>query len=190
MLKFFQKSMVLVLIGLLVFALGCKEKPVEKPPEPTKPEISVKEIAAITVVYLEKKGPYSETGKAMAELFGFMGKKNLKPRNFPMGVFHDDPEKVASEKTRYEVMSQFVGEFKGDKELKVKELPAQKVAMVLYTGPYEKCMPTYKELFGWIIENKYEPYGPCMEKYLNDPSQVPPEELKTEICVPVKAKTE
>lgn len=182
---------VLVFAAFLIFALtGCPEKPVETPPEPTTPEISVKDTEAMTVVFLEKKGPYQETGKAMMELFELMGKKELKPRNFPMGFYYDDPEKVAPEETKYEVLSQFVGEFKGDKELKVKEIPAQKVATVLYVGAYEKCMPTYKELYGWIAKNNFEVCGPSMEKYLNDPSKVKPEELKTQISVPVKLKAE
>ncbi len=185
----YRKGMLLLLVVFATFLLySCAEKPQEKAPEPTKTEITTKDRGSITVVYLEKKGPYSETGKAMEELFALMGKKNLKMRNQPMGVYYDDPGKVAPEETHYEVLSQFIGEFKGDDELKVKEMPAQKVAMVLYTGPYEKCEPIYKELYSWIGKNNYEQCGPTMEKYLNDPRKVKPEELKTEILVPIKAK--
>jgi AraC family transcriptional regulator len=180
---------VLAFAAFLIIGLcGCPERPAEKPPEPEKPEMTMKDIDAMTVVYLEKKGPYEETGKAMMELFELMKKKEIKERNFPMGFYYDDPTKVDPKETRYEVLSQFVGEFKGDKELKVKEIPAQKVATVLYVGPYEKCMDTYMELYGWIAKNNYEVCGPSMEKYLNDPAKVTPEELKTEIMVPVKEK--
>jgi len=187
--KSFPKCVSLVLVLLLVFAfVGCKQKPVENI-KPVVPAISIKDNAAITVVYLEKKGPYTETGKSMGELFALLGKKNLKPRNYPMATFYDDPEQVKPEDARYEVMSQFVGEFKGDKDLKVKEIPGQKVASTLYVGPYEKCAPTYKKLYGWMMDNKYEVCGAAIEKYLNDPMKVKPEELKTEICIPVKAAT-
>ncbi|TET22791.1 MAG: GyrI-like domain-containing protein [Candidatus Cloacimonadota bacterium] len=187
----YRKGMLLLLAVFVVFLLfSCAEKPQEKAPEPTKTEITTKDMDAITVVYLDKKGPYSETEKAMEELFVLMGKKNLKMRNQPMGAYYDDPEKVPPEETKYEVLSQFIGEFKGDDELKVKEIPAQKVAMVLYTGPYEKCEPIYKELYSWIAKNNYEPCGPSMEKYLNDPRKIKPEELKTEILIPIKLKAE
>lgn len=181
---------VVVLLGIVaVFLfLGCPERTAETPPEPEKPEIAATDMDAMTVVYLEKKGPYLETGKAMGELFTLMGKKELKMRNYPMACYYDDPNKVDPKETRYEVFSEFVGEFKGDKELKVKEIPAQKMAKVLYVGPYDKCEPTYKGLYGWIAKNNYEPCGPSYEKYLNDPSKVAPEELKTEIMVPIKAK--
>lgn len=188
MIKSYHKSILLVFVLLLVFAFsGCKKKPAQKP---AAPEISVKETTPVTVVYLEKKGPYSEAGKAFEEIFALMGKKNVKLSAAPMGVYYDNPEQVKPEETRYEVMCPFTGEFKGDEELKVKELPAQEIASVIYTGPYEECGPTYKKLYGWITENNYEPVGAPIEKYLNDPSKVKPEELKTEICVPVKAKAE
>jgi len=184
----YTKYSALVLIVLAVFLfLGCPERTAETP-EPEKSEIAATDMDAMTVVYLEKKGPYQETGKAMGELFALMGKKELKMRNYPMACYYDDPNKVDPKETRYEVFSEFVGEFKGDKELKVKEIPAQKMAKVLYVGPYEKCEPAYKELYGWIGKNNYEVCGPSYEKYLNDPSKVAPEELKTEIMVPIKAK--
>ncbi|MCK4395876.1 GyrI-like domain-containing protein [candidate division WOR-3 bacterium] len=190
MLKSFNKSMLLVLSILLVFSLfGCKEKPAEEPKQ-VEPEISIKETTPLTVVYLEKKGPYAETGKSMEELFALIEKKDVKLSGAPMGMYYDDPEKVKSEETRYEVLCPFEGEFKGDEELRVKELPAQKVACVLYTGPYDKCAPTYKKLFGWIAGQNLVPTGAPVEKYLNDPSKVKPEELKTEILVPVKSKVE
>lgn len=179
----------LALVVLAVFLLtGCPERTAETPPEPEKPEITATDADAMTVVYLEKKGPYGETGTAMKELFTIMGEKELKQRNYAMACYYDDPNTVDPKETRYEVMSEFVGEFKGDKDLKVKEIPAQKMAKMLYVGPYEKCEPAYKEMYGWIAKNNYEACGPSYERYLNDPSKVAPEELKTEIMVPVKAK--
>ncbi len=181
---------ILALAVLAVFLLtGCPEKTAETPPEPEKPEIAATDMDAMTVVYIEKKGPYGETGKTMEELLGLMKGKELKMRNAPMACYYDDPNTVDPKETRYEVLSQFVGEFKGDKDLKVKEIPAQKMAKMLYVGPYEKCEPAYKEMYGWIAENNYEPCGPSFERYLNDPSKVTPEELQTEILVPIKAKT-
>jgi AraC family transcriptional regulator len=185
MYKSFYRASLLVLTVLLVFALfGCKEKPEEKP-EPAEPEMSIKKTMPATVVYLEKKGPYKETGKAMDELFALMKKKNIEFAGAPMGMYYDDPEKVKPEETKYEVMCPFKGEFAGDDELKVKEIPSQEIASTIYVGPYDMCGPTYKKLFGWMAEKKLVPAGAVIEKYLNDPKKVKPEELKTEICVPV-----
>jgi AraC family transcriptional regulator len=181
-------AVALLAIAMAFLFLGCPEKTAETPPEPEKPEITATDMDAMTVVYLEKKGPYGETGNAMMELFTLMGKKELKMRNYPMACYYDDPNTVDPKETRYEVFSEFVGEFKGDKDLKVKEIPVQKMAKMLYVGPYEKCEPAYREMYGWIAKNNYEPCGPSYEKYLNDPSKVAPEELKTEILVPIKAK--
>ena len=192
MFKSLHKYMLLVVFVIFSLA-GCKQKPAQKPAAEKKtvvPEVSIKETVALKVVYLEEKGPYSETGKSMQKLFSLMTKKNLKPSGPPMGIFYDNPEVVKPEETRYEVLSPFIGEFKGDNELKVKELPAQKVAVIIYKGPYEKSATAYKKLFDWLAKNNYAPAGAPMEKYLTLPSQVAPPELKTEILIPVKPKTQ
>ena len=192
MFKLLYKYILLVAFLAVVFA-GCKQKPAQKPVAKKKavvPEVSIRETTALKVVYLEEKGPYSETGKSMQKLFSLMTKKNLRPAGMPMGIFYDNPEVVKPEETRYEVLSPFTGEFKGDNELKVKELPAQKVAVLIYKGPYEKSATAYKKLFDWLAKNNYEPAGAPMEKYLTLPSQVAPPDLKTEILVPVKPKTQ
>jgi hypothetical protein len=92
----------LALIVLAVFLLtGCPEKTAETPPEPEAPEITATDMDAMTVVYIEKKGPYGETGKAMEELLGLMKKKELKMRNNPMACYYDDPSTVDPKETRY-----------------------------------------------------------------------------------------
>jgi len=188
--KSFTKCVVLLLVMLLLFVFwGCKQKLAEKP-KPVMPAISVKELAPAKVVYLERQGPYSETDKSFEELFTLMEKKNIQVSGAPMGIFYDDPEKVKPEETKYEVMCSFTGDFNGDADLQVKEQAGQKVVSTIYIGPYEKCAPTYKKLYGWMMDNKYEVCGASIEKYLNDPMKVKPEELKTEICIPVKAATE
>ena len=53
-------------------------------------------------------------------------------------------------------------------------------SQVLYVSP------AYEALSAWIEENGYEPTGVAYEFYLNDPGEVPPEELMTQISFPLK----
>ncbi len=74
-----------------------------------------------------------------------------------------------------------------DKEdIKTREIPSGKFATCLYTGPYSKIEPAYNELSKWIKDNGYEATGIVYEIYLDDPSQTPPEELKTHIMFLLK----
>ncbi|OPX62008.1 MULTISPECIES: GyrI-like domain-containing protein [unclassified Methanoregula] len=55
-----------------------------------------------------------------------------------------------------------------------------------HKGPYETCESTYLELFASIEKQSLTICGPIREAYPNDPRTVPPEEIITEIFVPVK----
>jgi effector-binding domain-containing protein len=65
-------------------------------------------------------------------------------------------------------------------------MPAGMMASCLFTGPYVEMAPAYEALAAWIEENGMEATGVAYEFYLNDPTEVPPEELKTQIVFPLK----
>jgi effector-binding domain-containing protein len=55
----------------------------------------------------------------------------------------------------------------------------------VHKGPYESCEPTYLKLFAWIETKGLLISGPIREVYPNDPRVVKPEEIITEIFIPV-----
>lgn len=71
-------------------------------------------------------------------------------------------------------------------EVKPGEFPGGKYATCMYTGPYTEIGPAYEVLTRWVHEKGYEPTGESYERYLNDPTQTPPEKLLTEILYPLK----
>lgn len=74
----------------------------------------------------------------------------------------------------------------GRDDIKASEIPAGKQASCLYTGPYDQCEPAYEALSAWIEAQGYEPTGVAYEFYLNDPHEVPPEEIQTLIMLTLK----
>jgi len=74
----------------------------------------------------------------------------------------------------------------GKEDIKMSEIPSGRFASCLFTGPYNEIEPAYNELNQWLEEKGYESTGVAYEVYLNDPSQTPPEDLKTEILFPLK----
>jgi len=60
--------------------------------------------------------------------------------------------------------------------------------MFLHKGAYENLKATYDRIGDWIVESGVEIRDlPMFEKYLNrDPRRTKPENLKTEIYVPLK----
>ena len=66
------------------------------------------------------------------------------------------------------------------------EIPAGKYAACLHVGPYSEVEPAYNALMTWVKDHKYDVTGVAYELYLNDPGEVPPGELQTQILFPLK----
>jgi len=58
----------------------------------------------------------------------------------------------------------------------------------VHIGPYAKTGETIQRLMDWIKAQGYIAAGPILERYLNNPMQVKPEELRTEIWIPAWKK--
>ncbi len=63
--------------------------------------------------------------------------------------------------------------------------PEARWQVIVHKGPYEECSPTYEKLFSWIAEKGKRIVGPIREVYFNDPREVPPEKILTEIYAPL-----
>lgn len=68
------------------------------------------------------------------------------------------------------------------------EVPAQLVASTVHRGPYDELASAYHTLTGRIAEHGHQAAGPPRELYLNDPGEVPPEELLTEVQWPIESE--
>ena len=70
--------------------------------------------------------------------------------------------------------------------IEVRTLLGGRFLSVLHTGSYPGVEKVYERLFAWMNENRLVPTGPSRELYLNDPAEVPEEELLTEVQIPVQ----
>lgn len=179
------------LLVLVMLSCGGQQKEtLQKPILPVQSEFTVitKVVDSMTVISLEKKGPYDEARKSFSELIGWAISNKVIITGLPFAIYYDDPNRVIPESTRYEVCLPIVQSIKGDKIVRVKKMPATEVASTIYVGTYDKIGPTYVNLMSWLEKNNYIIVGPAREVYLNDPSKVPAESLKTEIQFPIKKK--
>ncbi len=63
--------------------------------------------------------------------------------------------------------------------------PAGKYIKAVHMGAYYKVADTYKELVTWAQEQSIEIGDISIEQYTNSPKEVPTEELKTFVLIPV-----
>ncbi|PIE08332.1 MAG: AraC family transcriptional regulator [Rhodobacterales bacterium] len=160
----------------------------ETPTNPDPAPVSIREMDSRRLAALEHVGPYSETGEVLTELGTLLAARGLMQKAGAMVcLYHDDPDNVPAEKLRmhagYELPE---GEVAPPLEEIV--LPAGRYAVMRHTGPYSSLHLAYRAFFGvWLPQSGVEPGdSPCFETYLNDPADTPPDQLVTEIWMPLK----
>ncbi|MGE5390125.1 MAG: MerR family transcriptional regulator [Deltaproteobacteria bacterium] len=101
----------------------------------------------------------------------------------PIMLYYDDFSKESFNPNKVDVE---VAWPVADPQYANRTLPAVRVAALTYVGPYDGLESAYGAVIGWINENGYHIELPTREASLNDPSVTPPEQLVTEILIPVK----
>ncbi len=154
-------------------------------------EITIVDIPDQQVIGMTKKGRYTLIPELLMKVYEFSVAKKIPIAGPPVFLCREtSPESVkeANEKgtAMVEIAWPVSGTAKGNRQIKASVLPGGKMAHIVHRGPYETCEPTYLKLFAWIAEKGLAISGPVREVYQNDPRVVKPEEIITEIYVPVK----
>lgn len=72
-----------------------------------------------------------------------------------------------------------------DTALATKTLPAVRAATCMHVGPYSGLESVCGAVYAWINQNGYRAVTPMREVSFNDPQVTPPEQLVTEIIIPL-----
>ncbi|MFA6671527.1 MAG: MerR family transcriptional regulator [Methanoculleus sp.] len=155
-------------------------------------EPAIKEIPALRVLTRRELGVYQETiprliGELCGCLFPADGRQPAAKVTGPiMFICHD--EEYRETDADIEMAIPIVGPINLDgSRIEVQNPPGGRFVSVLYTGPYSGVGKAYERLFAYMGEHGLAPAGPSRELYLNDPAEVPEEELLTEVLFPVIA---
>lgn len=160
-------------------------------------QAKIVELKPVEVLYVRKEGAYDNSaGEAWEVLMGFAYKNKIKYKKNLMGkdammfgIGHDNPNVIDAEKLRFDACISWDDKsVKPEGEISSKIIEGGKYAMFLHKGAYENLKATYDDIGDWIVESGLEVRDlPMFEKYLNrDPRRTKPENLKTEIYVPLK----
>lgn len=157
----------------------------------TEMDVKIRNIEApIRMVGVLHTGPYIEIGKAFEKLNVWLMEANAWPHlRTVAGIYHDDPTCVAPEKLRSHACAvlQSGHELDLSDDLEAVEAGAGKYAVLRFKGPYAGLQQAYHWLFStWLPQSGEELCDrPCFEDYLNNPREVAPEELLTDIYLPL-----
>lgn len=148
-----------------------------------------KSLPAQAYIYVNREVPYGpEVGPAMGSAFGevfdFVGQNGLAPLAMPMSVYTGMDSEILRFQGGVIVSAEDAAKASGN--IKAGELPAGDVLTTTHVGPYDNLGETHKAMWAYIAENGMEVAMPIWEIYVDDPENVAPEDLKTEIYCALK----
>ena len=165
-----------------------EEQPTATPRE--HQSMTIRTMPDLRVFYARKVGPCSpaELGPFFKFFLKVASKHDLfTPNCMVIGICQDDPRDTLDEQCRYDAGVTVDDQRPCPDGLQEQVLPGGDYAVVLHKGPYDKLAQTWQ----WIGEQAFPSIGrecrdqPPFECYLNNPDDVFPEELLTEIWIPL-----
>lgn len=153
-----------------------------------KPEII--KIDDIKVICAREIGDYSEsTSKAWGRIMKFAYSNQHMNKNVRrIGISYDDPNITEADRIRYDACVDIDVDITAEEGLTKQTIVGGVYAKFLHKGAYENFKETYSSIFNeWLPESQYQLHDkPCFEIYLNrDPRRTKPENLKTEVYIPI-----
>ncbi|MBN2733730.1 MAG: GyrI-like domain-containing protein [Methanomicrobiaceae archaeon] len=153
----------------------------------------IKEVMAVRVISGRRTGTYEEVCSGVAEdlmriIFSPENQKNgVKITGPCMSICYDNEYRETDADIEMAVPVQ--GQISIDNPAyDLRTIPACRVISVIYKGPYEHegFSVAFGNAFSFAAEMGLETTGPERQIYLNDPSETEPQDLLTEIQIPIK----
>ncbi len=154
-----------------------------------KPEVII--FRETKVISARAYGAYAKAApEAWSQVMKFAYSNRLMKKGVRMfGISHDDPNVTEPNNIRYDACVDIEANIAKEVNLRKLTVSGGKYAKFLHKGAYENFQETYSFIFNeWLPENNHKLRDePCFEIYLNkDPRRTKPENLKTEIYIPIE----
>jgi AraC family transcriptional regulator len=151
-------------------------------------DIEIREQPAFRLVSESHRGDYQFLGRTISQLHARMALRDmLEEEMSPIAVLHDDPFLVPEPELRSDIGFVIAPEVKLPEGFDEVEIAASRCAVLHFKGPIVGLFEAYQYLYGqWVPNNGVElSDAPIYAMILEDPREVSPNELRTEICLPL-----
>jgi len=151
-------------------------------------DISIRTLKPTEVVGVSHQGSYMGIGKAFEQLFGTLYARGQgQPGQRMIGIYLDDPDVVAVDKLRSYACVETDAAQPAQAPLERRTLEGGDYAVLRHKGPYAEMHKAYTWLYGeWLPMSGRKLRDTVMfEEYLNNPRDVAPAELLTDINLPL-----
>jgi AraC family transcriptional regulator len=144
------------------------------------------------VVFVRETGPYTVSSLvAWKRIFAWLESEGrLANLGEGYGLARDNPREVAPEACRYDACLEFEEwmERQLPADFRVQMLPGGSYIRQRHSGPHERIREQLASLRDdWVPHNalSLDPRRPLIAIHLNHPQNTAPEQLRTDLCVPV-----
>lgn len=156
-----------------------------------KLQAEIKEVPVRQVAYIRLTGSYQSIDYmgAWLRLTQHLKEQDAQPADgCPICIYHDDPKVTSPDKLRTDICATCLQPVQPRGEMGVKQIGGNRQAVFLYQGPYQNLQAVYDTIYGKLLPEagctlRDEPGA---ERYLNNPRDTQPDELLTEIYIPVE----
>ena len=149
--------------------------------------IEIKSLDPMRVAYMRHVGPYDDLEDFWSKflVWAFLNDFDLDDSTV-VGLNHDDPNQ--KQEVRFDACVAVDDSFKPTEEVGVQVVEGGKYAKITHQGPYDQI----PEKLYWFYKDGLKELGqkpkdsPCMMIYRNSPMRTPPEQLLTDIFMPLE----
>jgi AraC family transcriptional regulator len=151
-------------------------------------EVRFETVPPRRVAFLRHVGPYNTVRTTFQRLMAWAGQRGLfGPQALPVAIPYDDPGVTAADKVRCDCCVTVGEGVAPEGEVGVQTLEGGEYAVLTHIGPYRQLGESYHWLFGtWLPASGRELRNtPTYEIARNSPGSTPPEQLRTDIYLPL-----
>jgi AraC family transcriptional regulator len=151
-------------------------------------DVTLRQIEPVDLIGVPHSGSYMQIGNAFEKLLGTLYARGLvRPDMRMIGVYLDDPDIVPVEKLRSIACVTAGSGIEADAPLDRRVIDGGEYAVLRHKGPYADIYKAYQWLYAeWLPKSGRRLRDSVMfEEYLNNPRDVLPTELLTEIHMPL-----
>jgi AraC family transcriptional regulator len=150
--------------------------------------VDITDMQELRIATLRHIGPYNRISETFARLGDIVGAAGLiGPDTTMLAIYHDDPETTAPQDLRSDAAITMSPEATLPDGLVEQRIPAGRYACTTHLGPYELLADTWERFMGEWLPRSGQRFGQgvSFEVYRNTPGQVPENELRTDIYIPL-----
>lgn len=160
--------------------------------DPTMYDVKIENAPPRRLAAQLHRGSYSGIGKSFEQLAAIFTARNLWPQTRGMAaIYHDDPNSVAEAQLRSHAGALVGDDFVMPDALEEVRIGGGDTAILTFKGAYTGLQQAYDWFYGqWLPGSGRVPADePSYEIYLNSVMDTAPDELLTELCMPLQPST-